>query len=377
MFAAIFALIIPVSYYVGIRGWQWLRPLVKTRYAGWLYWLLYSFVAVSFPLARADWMPRAVAQMLAVVGSYWLAIFQYALMIVIVLDLGRLLNRWRDFVPAPVIPGFRKHLGTAVVLLLAGTLVFGVWRARTPVITPYEVTIPKVAGARKELKVVVASDMHLGLMNGISRVEELVRVVNAQDPDLVLLAGDIMDDQLAPFVEQNLAAELGKLKSRLGTYAVLGNHDARGAALPTYRQELERAGIQLLEDAWVKVDGSFYLVGRKDAGYSRGGAGTRMELADIMKGVDFSLPILLMDHQPNRLGDAEAAGVDLQVSGHTHQGQMFPYNFITDSMYEVDWGYLQKGKTHVVVSLGFGTWGPPIRIGNKPEVVSISVRFAP
>ncbi|HYF95415.1 MAG TPA: metallophosphoesterase [Symbiobacteriaceae bacterium] len=377
MFAAVFALIIPASFYVGLRGWQWLRPLVWARYAGPIYWLLYSLLALAFPLSRSDaaWLPRSAALSLGVVGAYWLAVFQYALMLVVLLDLCRLLNRWRDFIPAPVYPGFRKRVGAAVLLLLAGTFCYGIWRARTPVVTPYEVTIPKAAGPYRELNVVMASDTHLGTMNGGDRARRLVEMINDLQPDLVLLVGDIMDDNLDLFIERQLAAEFSKLQPRLGTYAVLGNHDARGAKVPAYRQELERAGVKLLEDAWVKVGDSFYVVGRKDAGWSRSGTGK--PLAEIMQGVDPALPILLMDHQPNRLGDAQAARVDLQVSGHTHRGQMFPYNFITDRMYEVDWGYLRKGDTHVVVSNGFGTWGPPIRIGNKPEVVSIRVRFAP
>lgn len=379
MFAALFALIIPISFYVGLRGWQWLRPLARVRYTGLVYWLLFALVAGAFPLSRsgAEWLPRSATQALAVVGAYWLAFFQYALMVVLLLDLGRLLNRWRDFIPVPVIPGLQRRLGGAVLLLLVGTILYGVWRARTPVVTEHEITIPKSGGPYRELNVVMASDMHLGVINGVDRVRDLVRMVNDLNPDLILLAGDIMDDNLLPFVEQGMAAELGQLRSRLGTYAVMGNHDARGAELPAYRQEMERAGIKLLEDEWAKVADSFYVVGRRDAS-GRGSAGrARQPLAEIVQGLDRSLPVLLMDHQPNRLGDAQAAGVDLQVSGHTHRGQMFPYNLVTSRMYEVDWGYLKKGDTHVVVSLGFGTWGPPIRVGNKPEVVSIRVRFAP
>ncbi len=95
-----------------------------------------------------------------------------------------------------------------------------------------------------------------------------------------------------------------------------------------------------------------------------------------MEGVDTSNPVLLLDHQPQNLDEAEKLGIDLQLSGHTHKGQFFPNNLITNRIFENDWGYLHKESLQVIVSSGFGTWGPPIRIGNKPEIVEILIRFS-
>ncbi|HLO04923.1 MAG TPA: metallophosphoesterase, partial [Symbiobacteriaceae bacterium] len=118
-----------------------------------------------------------------------------------------------------------------------------------------------------------------------------------------------------------------------------------------------------------------YIIGRDDwSGQSRWGR-PRKPLTEIIQGVDPALPLILMDHQPNRLNEAQAAGIDLLVCGHTHRGQMFPNHLLTRRVFEIDWGHLKKGALHVIVSLGFGTWGPPVRIGNRPEVVSIRVRF--
>lgn len=94
-----------------------------------------------------------------------------------------------------------------------------------------------------------------------------------------------------------------------------------------------------------------------------------------MNGVDISHPVILMDHQAFRLEEAESNGIDLQLSGHTHHGQLWPFNFITKKVYELSWGYKKKGKTHYYVSSGVGTWGPPIRTGNRPEIVNIRLRF--
>lgn len=124
------------------------------------------------------------------------------------------------------------------------------------------------------------------------------------------------------------------------------------------------------------MDDSFYIIGRDDLSGKRHNGHPRKPLGELLESLDRSLPLIVMDHQPARLEEAEAAGIDLQVSGHTHRGQMFPNHLVTRRTWELDWGYLRKGATQIIVSLGFGTWGPPVRIGNTPEVVSIRVRFA-
>jgi predicted MPP superfamily phosphohydrolase len=172
-----------------------------------------------------------------------------------------------------------------------------------------------------------------------------------------------------------MADELKRLKAPLGTYVIMGNHDFGEEHPNQYRRELERVGIRLLVDEWVKVAESFYIIGRDDLSGRFHAGRTRRPLDELMQGVDLALPLILMDHQPSRLAEAEQAGIDLLVSGHTHRGQMFPNNLVTRRVFEVDWGYLKQGAMHVIVSLGFGTWGPPVRIGNSPEVVSIRVRF--
>ena len=131
----------------------------------------------------------------------------------------------------------------------------------------------------------------------------------------------------------------------------------------------------MLRDTWVKIGDSLYVVGREDISI-RGFTGKkRKPLPELMAEVDKSYPIILMDHQPFRLEEAEINGVDLQLSGHTHHGQLWPFNFITKKVYELSWGYKKKGSTHYYVSCGVGTWGPPIRTGNRPEIINIKLRF--
>jgi predicted MPP superfamily phosphohydrolase len=134
---------------------------------------------------------------------------------------------------------------------------------------------------------------------------------------------------------------------------------------------MEEADITVLRDSYQLIADSFYLVGRDDAHNSN-----RKELDTVISGIDKSLPVILMDHNPSYLEDGDNAQIDLQLSGHTHQGQFFPLNLVTDKVFEVDWGYLQKDHMQVIVSNGFGTWGPPIRVGNRPEIVEIFIKFA-
>lgn len=130
-----------------------------------------------------------------------------------------------------------------------------------------------------------------------------------------------------------------------------------------------------MRDECRKIAGSFYLVGR-DYQYGEGFAGPgRRELSRLMTGVDRSLPVIMLDHQPSNLGEGQEQGVDLQISGHTHRGQLFPFNLLTRRLFETDWGCLQKGGFQLIVSCGYGTWGPPIRVGSVPEIVDINIRF--
>ena len=131
----------------------------------------------------------------------------------------------------------------------------------------------------------------------------------------------------------------------------------------------------MLRDSVAKVANAFTLVGREDVSIRQFNGKKRKQLSELMNGVDTTLPVILMDHQPLRLDDVVDHGVDLQLSGHTHHGQLWPFNYISQAVYELSWGYMKKGSTHFYVSCGVGTWGPPMRTGNRPEVVHVKLKF--
>ena len=138
---------------------------------------------------------------------------------------------------------------------------------------------------------------------------------------------------------------------------------------------LEQGNVHVLRDNGLLIADSFYLVGRDDVSKERYTGMSRQDLATFMTGIDRNLPIILLDHQPHNLQDGVTQGADLQLSGHTHLGQLFPNNLLMKYLYELDWGYLRKENLQIIVSCGIGTWGPPIRIGNHPEIVNITIHF--
>ncbi|MGE5418318.1 MAG: metallophosphoesterase [Acidobacteriota bacterium] len=351
-------------------GWRIQQTFISPRHRN-VYWLIFLLLSSSFLLAERMEMGAAswITEGLAWVGSYAAAVIFYAFWLLLLIDLVRLLDRWLGFIPLGIkkIPG---KVGLVVVCLIIGLMVYGTWNAWHPMVNKYDISINKTVPGTKELHAVVVSDVHLGAFVTKNRLQHMVNMINRQNPDIVFFAGDIIDGNTEPYVKNNMGAVLRELKPRLGIYMCMGNHDGHGSAAPY----LEAAGVKVLRDQYQLIDGRFYIVGRDNMGF-HGGDHVRKKLYDVIAGINPKLPIIVLDHNPSTLEEAEDNGVDLQLSGHTHQGQMFPNNFITGNMYEVDHGLLRKGDLQVIVSTGFGTWGPPIRVGNKPEIVDLTIRL--
>jgi hypothetical protein len=374
-FGIFFTIYGAVNLYIGIRGWQTFGRLFPPGYS-FIYWLVFAVLALSFIAGRfADnYLPDVLGSYLIGIGSYWLAAMTYLLLFLVTIDLLRLLNRWFVFIPSPV-KQYPELTGLAVILLVTGIVVYGAWNSRNPRLVHYDITIAKAAGSLNELHVVAVSDIHLGKIIHNGRLLSLVQRVNNLKPDIILLPGDIIDESIDPFVEQNMSASLLMLKSKYGTFAVFGNHEYIGGHPEETYRHLQESGITVFRDEYKNIDGNFNLVGRDYQSAQRFGGTGRQELSAVMNGLDRSLPVILLDHQPSKLTEGQEQGADLQISGHTHLGQLFPFNFITKLVFEDDWGYLRKGNFQLIVSCGYGTWGPPIRVGNVPEIVDINIRF--
>jgi len=205
-------------------------------------------------------------------------------------------------------------------------------------------------------------------------MKKLSEILVKQKPDLVLLLGDILDGEIGPVMRGDLLKYFNCPKCRDGLYAITGNHEFIGGAKKTIPY-IESKGIRILKDEVVEIDGGIQLIGRLDRDSKRFYGKERKNLSELISRTDLSKPVILLDHQPFNLKETEKYGIDLQLSGHTHNGQMWPLNYITARMYELSYGYMKRGNTHFIVSSGFGLWGPRVRSGSRSEVLIINIRF--
>lgn len=366
------------SYYIFIRGLQALPAESNFRpYYAWLFWILASTYIAGRILENIHL--SYFSDILVWTGSFWLGAMLYFFLLVLFFDLLRLSHHVIPWFPEFIVQNMSKtkqivFWGSVVlvVLLIAG----GHINTRFPKVRHLHIEIDKQAGNIKELNAVLMSDIHLGTIIGNGHFSRVVEKAMALEPDIILLAGDILDEDLAPVIRQNIGETLKQLQAPLGVYAVMGNHEHIGGEKAAMKY-LESHGLQVLRDTVVMINDSFWLIGRDDRDKQRFTGRQRKPLETLMQHVDVSCPVILIDHQPFYLEKAASLGVALQVSGHTHHGQMWPLNYITRAMYTISHGYGKIDGMHAYVSNGVGTWGPPVRIGNRPEIVNIKISFKP
>jgi uncharacterized protein len=375
-FLIVLAIYGSINFYIFIRGWQALsaNQLIRSFY-------LISFLCVSLSFVVGRILERfslsLLTDILVWVGSFWLAAMLYFFLIVIILDLARLFNHFLPWYPDLLTHNYGKTKLITMIAscgLVALTIIAGRINALNPKVRTINITIPKTVETPKKLNLVVASDIHLGSLIGKNRLDHLVTLINSLKPDIVLLAGDIVDEDIGAVIRENLGESLRSIKAPLGIYAITGNHEYIGGVEQACKY-LNAHGIIMLRDSVISVGNKITIIGREDRSI-RGFAGKdRATLQELVSQVDRNQPIILLDHQPFHLMEASDNGIDLQISGHTHHGQLWPLSYITDLVYEVSNGFKQIGNTQVYVSPGFGTWGPPVRIGNRPEIVNFIIQF--
>lgn len=375
VFLSIFA---TANIYVGMRGLNIFRHFMPSI-SIYLYWTLFALIALSMFIGRAtkSYLPTFLDRTFNVVGGYWLAALGYFLIAAILFGVVNILVKifgiksyYKDGLNITLV------LDLVVIFTILALLAYGTYNAGHAKVVKYEINIDKKAGNLKELNIVTVSDIHLGSLVGKDRLDKMVSEINELNPDIVFLAGDIIDDDIQTFINNNMGESFENIKSKYGVYGVMGNHDYFGGDVNKVESTYKDAKINLLRDEVSKVGNSFYVVGREDASSERSTKKKRTDISELTKGCDISLPIIVMDHQPVKLNDTKQAGADLQFSGHTHKGQFFPAGLITKRVFQVDWGYLKEDNFNVIVSSGYGTWGPPIRIGTNSEIVQTKVRFS-
>lgn len=306
---------------------------------------------------KSDSLPLGMATVMYEIGNSWLVIMFYLLMAFLVLDIGRLVH----LVPATWL---RDNAVTSAVLtgLMLVTFIGGNIHYHNK--QRQEINLTTDKPLERPLKIVMVSDLHAGFHNRRAEIGRWVNMINAEQADLILIAGDMIDGNVRPLKAQGTVEELQRLNAP--TVACLGNHEYI-TGLDKSLELLSHTGIHILRDSTMTI-GNVTIAGRDDRSNRR-----RKSVEQLMNGIDRSTYIIMLDHQPYHLEEAEQNGVDLQLSGHTHRGQVWPLNWVTKKMYECDYGQWQRGKTDYYVSSGLGIWGGKFRIGTDSEYVVINV----
>jgi predicted MPP superfamily phosphohydrolase len=307
--------------------------------------------------------PIGAVSVMQHIGGIWLCSLLYFVPVVLIIDIVRLVDRFfpflhRIFTANPQTVSLCVFF--SVVGFVAVIFVYGVVKFNNPSVVKIDFRTDKQLNSVP--KIVVASDLHLGYTTGSRKLNDFVELINSQNPDIVLLCGDVFDRSVRPVESKNMLAKLKEIKAPMGVYAVPGNHEYYGDREKAFRYLSET--FVLLRDSVAQPTGDIYIAGRDDRSNRN-----RKPLKDIMQGVDHNKLIILLDHQPQHLEEAQNAGVDFQFSGHTHDGQLWPINVIAGKLYEKSYGCLKKGNTFYYITSGLGLWGAHLRIGSRSEIV--------
>ncbi len=356
MFIAILLLLVAGIAYTGWHFWCILPAAPVWKWVFVAFYLL-SFLSTFVHYGLGDRLNIRLSAFTYWLGTSWVIFFLYALLLFLALDLGRLFH----LVPAAFL---RNSLaGTCSVFgLVVALLVYGGIHYHHKYREVIEIETDKPL--EKPLTVVLASDLHVGYHNRKAELSRWVGLINAEKPDLVLFAGDILDGALRPARVWRYDEEFRRIAAPV--YSCLGNHEyiaSASSAVSFYSD----AGIGLLRDSSVCV-GGVRVIGRDDRSNR-----ARKPLAELVGGASGAAFTILLDHQPYNLEEAEACGIDFQFSGHTHHGQIWPGNWLTDMLFEKAFGHHRRGGTRYYISSGLGIWGGKFRIGTRSEYVVLKL----
>ena len=357
----IFGVVATLLLYLGANAYIFIRllqalsavPIVARVAFAFIYWVAALALFVAFAMRNVEgwaWLERG----LFVVGSAWLVFVLYMTLATLCADVAHL-----------IFPAFRYGVWCALgaTLLL---LSYGYINYRTPGTEQFEIFTNKIT--TPELRVVAVSDVHLGYGTTREMLARYVERINSLDADVVIIAGDLIDNSIVPVREAAMNEILSDIKARQGVYMALGNHEYI-SGVDECLDYLADTPIVVLRDSVVRLENGVAIIGRDDRMNRR-----RRSLDELVSELHSELFAIVVDHQPYDIAESERLGIDLHLSGHTHRGQVWPLNWLTDAIYEQSHGLRQWGGTQAYVMQGLSLWGPPFRIGTKSEIVVIDLK---
>lgn len=383
-----------VSSYMMFRFFYWMKHC-NHRF-NWLrfkvpFAVVYLFMALSPVIAFL--LPKsAVAIVIRRISTYWIGIMLYSLLYVVLFDLLRLIAKHTKLKNTLLFSrGSVISIGSVVVACAVATCLYGIFNARNIKVNEYSVTVNKSCGSDKHLKAVLVADLHMGYAIGVDHITNMVEKINQQDADIVIIAGDIFDNSYDGMDDpEGIKAQLKSIKSKYGVYAVYGNHDIDEKILMGFTFDwggkqlhsekmtnfMKECNIKLINDESVLINDEFYLVGRRDTDKPGTEDGTRAEISELTKDLDKTKPIFVLSHEPDELQKTADAGADIDFSGHTHDGQLFPDNLTIGLFWENPCGMIKKDNMYSIVTSGVGVYGTFMRVGTDAEICSVDIDFA-
>jgi uncharacterized protein len=362
------------GYYIYSRFSQaFSGTFLSSRPVTFTYIFLVSAIFIGYILQSVS--INRVSETMVKIGAFSMGFLFYALLFIVLFDIIRLLNHFLPFYPEFISLNYQKVkllVGSFIILSVLSIVIYGYYNADKTKIVTLELSINKNFDNIKYLNIVAVSDIHLGTTVNNSKLDLLFKDINKLKPDIVLIGGDIIDNNIRVVQHYKLLERFKEIKSKYGIYACLGNHDyiSRGNEQIDY---YEKNGIHIIKDTSILIDNKFYLIGRDDHTGKNFSGVNRKSLGTLLNDVDTNMPVILLDHQPFNLDETSRHPVDFQFSGHTHRGQFWPLRYITGKLFEKDWGYIKKANTHFYISSGFGTAGIPMRVGTQSEIVNIKL----
>ena len=381
MFAILFRIIL-----LAIHTYVWYRLIYQARlprrwYIGLTALIVFLFLSGPVTTASRNVWP-SVSATFGWISLPWMALCGLTFLALVALDLGKLFTRVGRKVAkrpaAPASPERRQFLsrltGGAAMVIGSTSVARGMVSARGEhEIVDVEIKLAQLPKALDGFSIVQLSDLHVGMTIDRAFVQKVVDRTNALKPDMVVLTGDLVDGRVEDLRDE--AAPLGALKSKHGTYAVTGNHEYYSGADP-WIAELTSLGVRYLRNQHVKIADGFTLAGVDDHGahkFDNHGADYKTALA----GRDPNLPVVLLAHQPRQVRRASEHGVALQLSGHTHGGQIWPWHYLVRIQQGgFLGGYYEHNGTQLYVTRGCGYWGPPVRLLAPLEITRVILRAA-
>lgn len=383
-----------VSSYMMFRFFYWMKHC-NHRF-NWLrfkvpFAVVYLFMALSPVIAFL--LPKsAVAIVIRRISTYWIGIMLYSLLYVVLFDLLRLIAKHTKIKNTLLFSrGSVISIGSVVVACAVATCLYGIFNARNIKVNEYSVTVNKSCGSDKHLKAVLVADLHMGYAIGVDHITNMVEKINQQNADIVIIAGDIFDNSYDGMDDpEGIKAQLKSIKSKYGVYAVYGNHDIDEKILMGFTFDwggkqlhsekmtnfMKECNIKLINDESVLINDEFYLLGRRDTDKPGTEDGTRAEISELTKDLDKTKPIFVLSHEPDELQKTADAGADIDFSGHTHDGQLFPGNLTIGLFWENPCGMIKKDNMYSIVTSGVGVYGTFMRVGTDAEICSVDIDFA-